>query len=404
MTFNVLICDDDADQVRDWHDRIRAIIPEGGPYSLGDVRTTSEINEGVQSLLLRQRCLREEKDKPVVQCLFDEVDILIVDYDLVHIDEEKTRHTGEGIARLARAFSTCGLIVILNQHPEVEFDLSLRGNLESHADLNLHGDLVASAGLWMPPPWKKEFRPWHWPVLSSAAAALRRRTDFISKNIDRTILGTLGFTEREVSRLSDSAFGFVAPGANNSEALNAITFSQFISGNSSAVDPKDGRALHIGKDVSACARIAASRLAKWMERSVLGPQDILVDVPHLMQRMPFLTKGERTELGVWNEAVNLGRGALTDEVPESAWFKNEDWLTRPALWWTRIEDDGSLREKRLGYDYSSSPNYVFQEDASCFARFEDAKQFRAGFHNHFDRRYAAEFNAIRYAPRRRFAL
>ena len=59
-------------------------------------------------------------------CLFDGANVLILDYDLYHVDEENTRYTGEGVAHLARVHSECGLIVVLNQFMEAQFDLSLR--------------------------------------------------------------------------------------------------------------------------------------------------------------------------------------------------------------------------------------------------------------------------------------
>ena len=78
--------------------------------------------------------------------------------------------------------------------------------------------------------------------------------------------------------------------------------AEFIAGNASGIETEGGSKL-LEADPAACARIVSSRIAKWLEREVLGPQDVLVDVPHLIQRCPYLLDGDISDLGTWNAAL-----------------------------------------------------------------------------------------------------
>ena len=55
-------------------------------------------------------------------------------------------------------------------------------------------------------------------------------------------------------------------------------------------------------------------------------------------------------------------------------------------------------------DFASVPPFVFAEDRSAFVHLSDAVEFRAGFHNAFDRRFIVPEEGIRYAPQRRLAF
>ena len=76
----------------------------------------------------------------------DDASIFVIDYDLLDSREGEKKEeeelftgslTGEIVAYLVRCFSKCKLIVGLNQYGINPFDLTLRGDLDSFADLNL---------------------------------------------------------------------------------------------------------------------------------------------------------------------------------------------------------------------------------------------------------------------------
>ena len=397
MTYCVLICDDEFEQTEEWVEGIKSIAP-AETYSIQAAPSTDDVRVAVKELLLRRGAGRDGAAREMTSCLFDGVDILVVDYDLVHIEEDGAQHTGEGIARLARTFAGCSVVVVLNQFEGIDFDLSLRGHLESHADLNIDGDRLTTPGLWRLPPWES-FRPWYWQTLASAVEAQRARETLVAESFDRSIVEVLGMRVEDASRLSDSAFGFIAPTAEDFPALQGQTFQAFLS---TTQDGRDAEAL-LDLDRAGAARFVAARIGKWLEREVLGPQDVLLDVPHLLQRFPFLMEEEIEDPSAWNQAVHEV-GWLRGTLDEDAWFGPGECLSRPAVWYRRLEENRAISERRATFDFSVVPELVFLEDRSMFVPRSEAKEFRAGFHNSYDRRFVVPIEGIRYGPQRRFAF
>jgi hypothetical protein len=403
MSYKVLICDDEPDLAKSWLDEIGKVA-DPSQYDLCAVPTKEAISASIKVLLARRSALRANKDYPPDPCIFDEVDIVIIDYDLIHVDEANNRYTGEGVARLARVYSPTKLIIVLNQFIESQFDLGLRGHLESFADLNLDASLVSNQGLWQANKWEG-FRPWHWPVLDRAVSKMTARLKQLSSRpaLETPIIAALGMTVTDVSRLSDTAFGFIAPDVETFGELEKQTFVDFLKVNSAAVETSDAEAL-LERDVGACARLSASRIAKWLEREVLGPQDVLIDLPHLLQRCPYLFNRDLQKIETWNEIGHSHGESLREEFPRGAFFSADVWVDKPVFWWNRIDQDPMIEQVRDKYDFAEVPDFVFLEDASKFIDFENATEFRAGFHNAYDRRFVQRFEEIRYSPQRRFAF
>jgi len=398
MTCKVVICDDEPDLSKDWVRRVRTVAPEER-YAISEPPTNEAIRDSVRTMIKRRNASRDGGAPPTEQCLFDGVDVLIVDYDLLHVDEDNARYTGEGVARLARTFADCHMIVVLNQFPEAQFDLSLRGHMASHADLNIDVTLIDNAGLWNPPPWEG-FRPWSWETLDAAVTRQKARVaQLVEGDLQQSIIATIGLTADDASRMSDGAFGFIAPNAANFEDLAAQTFAGFLA---TTTEGKTAHAL-MERDVRGAARFAAARISKWLERELLGPQDVLVDLPHLVQRFPFLVPGDLSDPASWSQVVHDDT-PLRAVIPEGAWFAADSWLSRPAVWWRRLESDPNIRKRRTEFDYSKAPDLVFLEDVSTFCPLADATEFRAGFHNAYDRRFAKVVEGFQYAPQRRFAF
>lgn len=397
MTFSVLICDDEPDQAEIWIEEVEKCAPKN-TYDILKPPSNEEVSGAMKEILLRRGAVREGVGRQRGECLFDEVDILVIDYDLVHIDENEAQHTGESIARLARTFSDCSVTVVLNQFQGIDFDLSLKGHLSSHADLNINGNLLKIPGLWQPPPWD-DFRPWHWQTLSQAVETQKTRENHIKRSLDQPIVEFFGMQSEDTLRLSDTAFGFVAPEAKNFEELQKQDFRSFVS---SAQGNRDTRAL-LKFDEPAAVRFIAARIGKWVERELLGPQDVLLDVPHMLQRFPFLMGDDVTEIHAWNGMIHETR-KLRETPVNDYWFEPENFLSRPAVWCQRLEADEEFSKERANFDYSKVPDLVFLEDLSVFARISDAKEFRAGFHNSYDRRFVKDVPEFDYSPKRRFAF
>ena len=203
----------------------------------------------------------------------------------------------------------------------------------------------------------------------------------------------------EASRLSDSAFGFLSPNAESFYSLREVTFRSFLE---NATDRKDAEVIW-ETDKYAAVRVVSARIGKWLEREVLGGQDLLIDVPHLLQRFPFVLGKSIQHLDAWNDAIHneaILEGAFSREV----WYAHSSILSRRAIRLGRFQSDQDVRRIRSEYDFSEVPQFVFAEDLSKFVDLSQATEFRAGFHNAFDRRYIKRVDNIRYGPKRRLAF
>ena len=134
----------------------------------------------------------------------DNASIFVIDYDLLSSPEEKEGKeeelftgslTGEIVAYLVRCFSKCKLIVGLNQYGNNPFDLTLRGDLDSFADLNLGADQLDNPNLWKG-NWEdfgREYRPWFWPNLSDSIHNFDKRVEEVQEKLNKPICEVLGF-------------------------------------------------------------------------------------------------------------------------------------------------------------------------------------------------------------------
>ena len=395
MTYSVLICDDDTDICSLWVETVRSVAPPEH-YEVLEPPSRSALQDAIQEVFARQSALLDGNVREQARCMFDGADVLILDYDLLHIDERHARHTGESLARLVRLCTTAGVVVVVNQFG-THFDLSLRGHLSSHADLNLRAELLGSPGLWTDPPWDG-FRPWHWQTLHRAVETQKARQQLVAEHFDEAIIDVLGMREEDLLGLTDTAVGFIAPKARDWEGARTRTFKSFAESIGNGKCTSDLLKL----DKAAAYRFAASRIGKWLERRVLGPQNVLIDLPHLIQRFPFLLEDDLANPAIWTAAV-CGGEEVKRRIPEGCWFEPAG-LSRPAVWSARLEEHKGIRERRASFDYSRVPPLVFLEDMSAFGKLQEATQFRAGHHNVYDRRFAQCVTGKTYAPQRRLAF
>ena len=427
-TYKVLLCDDERNVSKEWYAQLKATVPSD--YEILDPPASDKIQRSIRELFTRQMSIvgaHSDGHSPSVfdkaDCVFDEADILVLDYDLLYVDEKNARHTGESLARLARAFSKVRLpskddpavsqaaqvIVVVNQFQEAQFDLSLRGHLGSHADLNLDAALLDRPGLWADPPWGDGFRPWHWQTLYRAVDTQAARQDWVHRYWQKPIVDALGMRDDDINRLTDSAFGFIAPNSTDGqdllprserdrsvEELRKHTFEDF------ALSRVNRANVAAFADQHVASRFASARIGKWLERLVLGPQDALIDMPHLIQRFPFLLGDNKMELEAWNAAIH--EEDFASRLPADCLFDPPSILSRPAVWSHRFENSEFVRENQRTFDFTDVPPFVFLEDTSSFAHIDQARQFRAGHHNAFDRRFAKCLADFTYAPQRRLAF
>lgn len=402
----IRVHDDDPQTTRRWSEKLRKIV--AAPHTVEPLLHT-EFEQALDALESRRKNARRRSKsniEPTPCKAIDEADVLIIDYDLLKSNKSSFL-TGELFAYLSRCYSTCGLILVVNQFSGDLFDLTLKGHPESFADLNIGASQLFCDGLWKD-DWSNSYRSWHWPVLPRAAKAFRARSAALAKHLDRAVISYLGMADF-FGMLSGPAAEFLQ--GNVRKKIDQITFRDFVSGNSiHGLQRADG-----ATDDAQIARIAVSRIGKWLERLILVGQDILVDAPHLVSRIPKLLRGDSRKIANWNETARFGDRApygIRTEKIGSCTFQGNDWLSRPAWIWPRLTELRELREEALA---APSPGFTFCEDISRFLPQPKTRQFVADLPSPFVKRYVAnpgflgkrareELRSIRYAPEFRFAI
>lgn len=348
-------------------------------------------------LQARQRSFREAGHWEGEEIpLLDEADIFVVDFDLFENQEEPFLK-GETFAYLARCFSNCGLIVGLNRPDVNDFDLTLKGHVDSFADVNIRDGQLDNPGLWGETS-SAGFRPWYWPVLPAYRRDFETKVEDVKKAIDGNVpmWEALGFHEETFVFLPRVVSQFL--GGKPEE----VRFDEFVMDSGNALHPKDKpKGTPASKDV--VARIAAARISKWLERTILSEQNILVDAPHLVFRYPSLLANDPEVIDVWNRTARLTCEdlPLRTDVIESYRFEKGYWVSRPVWFWEGLEECDEISEVRQPWN-AEAPEWVFCEDASQFCT--EHQEFVANVESPFARRYVRRFPEPTYGPQVRFSM
>lgn len=394
----IMVCDDEQAMAEEWLGEISNVAPDGL-----EIDFLTDPKSDVEVLSRRKKAIKEDNDFAAEPSIFDKIDILVVDYDLVLLDGDGSRTTGEGVARLARAYSSCGAIVVMNQYKGSQFDLGMRGHLESHADVNVDADLVGMAALWsIVEPTEKIFNPSIWtpvPMLLEAAVIFIEKLK--AAGMDAPLMEVIGLDAAALAELSDSAYAFVDTKAQTAEQLAKLTLRTFLEG---TLD--DAVAVRIERQKPEFLySFAAFRLRKWLDRSVLRPMDVLIDAPHLCERMPFLFDAEKVDIktpegwtaGLVRPPENLRQDILEKFVNKAA----SEILGKPVFNWYAIENDEAIDEMQEKHFEKHANRFSFAEDTSRFVVADQLTRYRADFHNFGDRRAIENVDGVRYGPLRR---
>jgi hypothetical protein len=401
----ILICDDVTNVRQLWKKTLEQIPFVKRHFEiqiLGD-----QFGDTLKALEKRRREARETKKHSKWKTnIFDSASILIVDYDLLDFSREDYI-TGEGVAYLARCYSRCGLIIALNQFGVNSFDLTLKSNPDSFADLNLGSDQLDNPGLWVE-PWNG-FRPWHWPLLPAALEAFERRVRELKGNLDRSVLGYLGFKKAVSEALPRSTREFLGSG----DKPETVKFREFVQESGKGLQRKDRAA-----DDESLARIAAARVAKWLERLVVSGQEVLVDAPHLIARFPSLLNGQKGRIETWNKTASLkgitSLGIRQRQIADFR-FQKDNWVSRPVWFWKALSNLEDIEEVADPWS-TETRDFVFCEDVSKFLPSEETREFVADLASPFVRRFVADHNPkalkrlgstlkkVEYVPAVRFSL
>lgn len=419
----VLVCDDQKDRgehvVATIHETTSGI--EAIPLFGDDLtRALAQLFERVDSCINDPANFELRDELP-----FDTVDLGIFDNNLAQLEIKGARLTAESIVGYVRAFTACPYSISLNKNPDVDFDLRyLIGDYESRSDLSLNAEHLENRALWTgnPADAKEGFLPWYWPTLSLACDRRRAQIDFVEKNLRNSVLRALGFPTDE------EALGFLslhAKGALSSDAsisgtdgqsirLEDLTFRDVFLSKGRSLPVKEERKTMAEVERQSIsrliARVVAADIDLWFRRDVVAPQEMLVDVPHLLTRMPFLLGANVADPEAWNAATvandppfGMDATLYTQHLAEAG-FPHDIWIPKPAFWWPKLKANEVLGDLFFDSGSETWADVAFCEDISRFVAREGENtpiEFPAEFEGAWARRYVAKLPSINYKPQSR---
>ena len=196
MKEKILIYDDEQPQTEAFKKKLVRGLQKAKLDDAFDVKILDEnkLQTSMEILRTRQAGIRDNSEFSDEATQFDNTSIFIIDYDLLK-SKAGGFFTGENIAYSVRCFSTCKLIVGLNQFGRNSFNLALKGHPESFADLNLGADQLGNPDLWSG-AWgdsRQGYRPWYWPNLSDSLRSFDKRVKGCSTKFGQAYLQSSWF-------------------------------------------------------------------------------------------------------------------------------------------------------------------------------------------------------------------
>ena len=332
--------------------------------------TGENLKNAIHKLRQREREWKRDSDWRPRQydTPLDLADILVLDYRLADLYGQHGYMTGEDLAALARRYSRAGPIVSVNRLGEQSFDLRLRAETETWAEMSVAHDDLRNRRLWSAEA-EGLYRPWGWSSLEHLPELFDQRVEHALTHLNRPVAKSLGISKTQMDlmprRVSESL----------GEEPFSITFEQVAIQRAfqSRGVPRPSQQ-HI-------ARVAAAEVGKWLSHWVLPGQDILIDAPHLVARYPSLMEDGRTQrtqtsLNKLAQIANEGSLPLRATRIEDARFRPTFWLDRPAWWTELVLDNRRLDENSRPWEMEPL-GYCFAEDTSMFHDPSECQPFQA---------------------------
>ena len=354
----ILVCDDRESNCDALVKTIREAISEEatieGLSSTKLAKTLLVLFESIESFL------DDECRASVEKTLFDDYDLIVIDNNLTHLKVPGGRITAESIAGYIRAFTTATYIISVNKNPDVNFDLRfLIGDYNTRTDLALNEIHLDNCALWTGDPRdvNGEFIPWYWPRLNGIVKRRQEQIAFVHEHLDDAVLSSLGFDEETIGVLSYHAKGALfSSGARSgvAGAIDEVIFRDVFLEVDSLPIWAERNSLHKARASrfvqNVIARVVAAYIDRWFRRDVLGPQEALVELPHLLMRLPFLLGEKAGDSAKWNNAIledNPPYGmdpTLYEAHLAATEFKHKMWSKGPCFWWPSLKSNDALSE------------------------------------------------------------
>ena len=383
---SVLVYDDHLPSAELWSERI------GSVYSAARATPADESSfQDLLTLLNKRRALWRDdagSDDMIRHHEVDDADVVVIDYDLFNYPGSPDT-TGRRMAYLLRCFTTCGLVIVLNEYGDNVFDLRLRSSTDDFADVHLGDKQIDNPGLWGFPSYG--YRPWYWPSIPLAVDNFRRCVDDVVSNPATPILEFFDL-QNLIDWMPWQARDFLSI----KEDVAAVTFDEFAKSAPGGIERRD----ELGPRQR--ARVTAARVVGILNAVVLPEQSILVDAPHLVDRFPSLILGDKDRntlnmLCQFDEPVTTH---LDGEKLDRHRFRQPHWLWRPAWYWPEVSRNPSIIEVKEPWQ-TAELDFVFCEDISRFVPPDIAQEFRADVASPFSKRYRFDSRAERakeYVP------
>ncbi|MEZ5218552.1 MAG: hypothetical protein R2715_18660 [Ilumatobacteraceae bacterium] len=328
--------------------------------------------------------------------MFDAADVLVLDSDLTpdhdaHVDDEVRTHLtsemGGEVAHLVRGYTTAGAIMVVNERTQQRtFDLTLMGRAMAVADVYVSEDDIANAHLWGAGDAAEDaFHPSGWPRLDLLPAAISSGVD--KSQLDAPWVAVLDLEDADWTSLHSGQLESL--GLPEVGEIYSMTFRDL------AAHPALGLRRKETTSPELLARVASCALRRWIDRVLLPSQNVVVDLPHLMQSHPWLVDG-RDDVDAWNAV----RGRWWGEDPplaQEAFHGRVSELLGRNVWLT-----SHLEPRPLARVQPGDP--VFCEDISQFRQLQNVRDFVSDVEGPSARRFVVDLEDVEYMPRNRLAV
>lgn len=379
----ILIYDDDEKTLEDFTSMLESVKVLKGLDKEPIPRKEFEKN---LVLINNRREMIRNKSSVSYDSIFDDTDILILDFDLLKTFNSNFFLTAEHVAELLRCFTTCGLIIGMNHYGENYFDLTLKGHIESFCDLNIGEKHLSDPGLWSSE--FLDFRPWYWPILLKSHNDNNQRIKDIEADPEQKVCETIGLS-KVLNHLSNETTKYLG-----NKEVEEITFTDFVISSGNGLKTKKDR--NIPPEL--ISRIASSRISKWIERLILPNQDPIIDAPHLAVRYPSLF-GLSDDIKTFQGLTDFSYDRFPKEL-EKYKYSCEHWVSRPVWYLTEIMREEGITENKEPWK-KINLKYGFCEDASKFYPINDCKIFTPEIESSYSKRFIKRFDEPIYTPLKR---
>ncbi|MBB3952639.1 hypothetical protein [Aureimonas jatrophae] len=414
-------------------DLIEKSVEDSGVLASGAARldplAPDVLKEQIKSLFSDVReCLKQRRlpEGGAFQSRLGQADILLLDYGLTQFPDFGIRLTAEHLAGYVRAFTDTPYVVSLNKLKNVDFDLKyLLGDFDTRADLALKTEHLAVSGLWTGVVGEGVFCPWYWPKLLDAPARRRAQVQIVKERMNESILSTIGMPASCVSFLSRQAIAFLSPfgqeaPTGGTKDVREVTFwDHFLSSNRTLPDD-DRREILASADVDVAAtecpdddalrtivaRVVAAELEFWFRRDVLGPQQLLIDPPHLQARLRVARGDGRDTAENWSDTARrreapFGLDEQSYGTITEPGMHESPWVDGPSFWLPIIEETPEFL--RISEEAIRFNELYFCEDTRRFRPRGETSRFVTDLTKGADIRFVERVDPYVYSPASLFA-